>query len=293
MLIWAASGIAIKQVLHTFTPLTMIILRFTLASLLMLIIGCLFRHNPLLGLQRLDKKDVPLFLLGSFFQPFLYYILETYSYKALSSPTIAEALLSTAPILSPFFAYLLLKERVTLNNILGIIVSTAGMLMLVMVGADNFELGNPWGVPLAIAAVSTAVLYTVVLRRIPQKYNSLSIVFYIQTLALLFFYPLWGIKDAPQIGTMIASWQYDTVWWQSLSAIGYLAVFSSVVAFICYCYSTRQIGVTAANTFNNIRPVFTALIMLMFFGEHLPPGKVIGIVLIIVGLFVSQKPQRQ
>ena len=71
-------------------------------------------------------------------------------------------------------------EHVTRYNILGIIVSTIGMLLLVLVGASDFSIGNPWGIACAFAAVSAAVLYTIVLRRIPPGYNPLTVVFYVQ-----------------------------------------------------------------------------------------------------------------
>ena len=71
MLIWAGSGIAVKEALVLFSPLTLIVLRFTVAVLLMLLIGLIFRQSDVLGLQRIDKKDIPLFMLGGLFQPFL------------------------------------------------------------------------------------------------------------------------------------------------------------------------------------------------------------------------------
>lgn len=288
MLCWAGSGIAVKAALVSFSPLTMIILRFTVAVLLMLAIGLCCRGNAVLGLQRIDRKDIPLFCLGGFFQPFLYYILETYSYKLFASPTIAEALLSTSPLIAPFFAWLILRERVTIYNIIGIIVSTAGVLLLILAGAGNFELGNPWGIPLAFVTVSTAVAYTIVLRRIPTHYSSLTIVFYVQAFSLLLFYPLWGIVDGPKLGEMLANVDISALS-SSLWAIGYLAVLSSVAAFILFCYTVREIGVTHANAFNNARPVFTALIMFLGFGEHLPALKWLGILIIILGLFICQK----
>ena len=98
MLIWAGAGIAVKEALVIFSPLTLIVMRFTLAVLLMLSIGLLFRHNSIVGLQRVERKDIPLFLLGGLFQPFLYFIFETYTYQSFSSPTVAEALLSTQPV---------------------------------------------------------------------------------------------------------------------------------------------------------------------------------------------------
>lgn len=288
MLIWSASGIAVKEALVALSPMTMIVIRFTLAVLLMLVVGLCARKSEMFRLQKVDKKDLPLFILGGIFQPFLYYILETFSYDALSSPTIAEALLSASPVLAPFFAAAILREHVTRYNILGIIVSTVGMLLLVLVGASDFSIGNPWGIACAFAAVSAAVLYTIVLRRIPPKYNPLTVVFYVQLSALVLFYPLCGFTDGVSGFAHLA--EVDTMQlWRSLAAVGYLALGASVVAFICFCYTVRVIGVTRTNAFNNVRPAFTAIWMLLFFGEQLPWAKWLGIFLIIIGLFVCQK----
>ena len=291
MLIWAGAGIAVKEALVVFTPLTLIVLRFTLAVVLMVAIGLLFRHNEILGLQRAEKKDIPLFILGGLFQPFLYFIFETYTYDSFASPTIAEAMLSTQPVLAPIFAFALLRERITRYNIIGILISTIGMLLLLLVGSDNFALGNSWGILLAFLTVSMSVSYSIILRRIPSHYSPLSIVFYVQSFSLLLFYILWG-----------GAWAFTP--FQPLEpldvveplqlltpalAVLYLALFASVAAFVLFCYTVRRIGVTRANVFNNVRPVFTAMMMLIFFSEELPLWKWIGIIIIIIGLFISQK----
>ena len=78
----------------------------------------------------------------------------------------------------------------------------------------------------------------------------------------------------------------------ALGCVAYLTVFASVIAFILFCAALRQVGVTQANAFNNIRPAFTALWMFLFFGEHLPAAKWVGIILIILGLFVCQKKEK-
>lgn len=294
MLIWAGAGIAVKEALVVFSPLTLIVLRFTLAVLVMLCIGLVFRKNEVVGLQKVDRKDLPLFLLGGLFQPFLYFIFETYTYQSFASPTIAEALLSTQPVMAPLFALVLLRERVTRNNIIGIVLSTVGMLMLLLVGANDFALGSSWGVLLAVLTVSMSVSYSVVLRKIPAKYSPLSIVFYVQSFALLLFYLVWGGEALYSGGVELCSSGVELCsggveWWKSCVAVVYLAVLASVAAFVLFCYTVREIGVTRANVFNNVRPVFTAILMWLIFDEVLPVWKLVGIVVIIVGLFVSQR----
>ena len=292
MIIWSVSGIAIKHALAVLPPFTMIVMRFVPSVLLMLIIGLVRRKHSLFCLQRLEWRDVPLFLIAGFCQPFLYYLLETYAYDALNSPTIAETLLSTSPLLSPIFAAVLLRERVTKYNILGILLSTAGVFALMLAGSTNYSIGSYWGIPLAFAAVSAAVIDSIMMRKAPLKYSSLSFVFYTQLVSLCFFIPIWFIKEGPSaildLRFQISNIEVQTALW----CVGYLTVFASVTAFILFCYALRQIGVTQANAFNNIRPAFTALWMFLFFGEHLPLAKWIGMGLIIFGLFVCQKQEK-
>ena len=292
MIIWSVSGIAIKHALVVFPPFTMIVLRFVPSVLLMLVIGLVRRQHSLFCLQKLEWKDVPLFLIAGFCQPFLYYMLETYAYDALNSPTIAETLLSTSPLLSPLFAAVLLREKVTRNNIVGIVISTAGVFVLSLMGSTDYSIGSYWGIVLAFAAVSAAVIDSIMMRKAPMRYSALSFVFYTQLVSLMFFIPIWWIKEGPAVFDN-GQWTMDNG--QFVTAIGcvaYLTVFASVIAFILFCYALRQIGVTKANAFNNIRPAFTALWMLLFFGEQLPAAKWVGMVLIIVGLFVCQKQEK-
>ena len=65
MVIWSASGIAIKQAMVVLPPLTMIILRFTPSVFLMFVIGILCRRSELFRLQRIDVRDLPLFLIAA------------------------------------------------------------------------------------------------------------------------------------------------------------------------------------------------------------------------------------
>lgn len=298
MLIWAGSGIAVKEALVLLTPMQLVVVRFTIAVLLMLAVGLTFgRYNASsqLALQTLERKDWWLFVLAGVFQPFLYFLFETYTYKLFATPTIAEAFLSTNPLIAPIFALAFLRERSGWQTWLGIIISTVGMLMLVLAGSDYFEVGNLWGVPLALITVCMAASYSILLKKMPDKYNSLTIVFWVQLVGLALFYVLYGgmalYKGVDGEWVVDATQRTQLV--RSLCGVGYLGVLSSVVAFVLFCYSVRSIGVVTANVFNNIRPVFTALLMLCLFGEHLPVIKWLGIAIIVVGLFICQKHRKK
>ena len=292
MIIWSVSGIAIKHALAVLPPFTMIVMRFVPSVLIMLLIGLACRKSTLFGLQKMDLHDLPVFLVAGFCQPFLYYLLETFTFDALNSPTIAETLLSTSPLLSPVFAAIILRERVTRNNIIGIIVSTLGVFVLTLAGSTNYSIGSYWGVLLAFAAVSAAVIDSIMMRKAPARYSALSFIFYTQLISLCFFLPIWCVKEGPEAFYNLQFTIYNSEVQTALWCVAYLTVFASVIAFILFCSALRKVGVTQANAFNNIRPMFTALWMLLFFGEHMPVAKWIGMILIILGLFVCQKQEK-
>ena len=207
-------------------------------------------------------------------------------------PTIAETLLSTSPLLSPLFAAVLLRERVTRYNIIGILISTAGVFALSLVGSSNYSIGSYWGVLLAFLAVSAAVIDSIMMRKVPAYYTSLSFIFYAQLISLLFFIPIWWFKEGPEAISNLQSAISNSEVQVALWCVAYLTVFASVIAFILFCFALRRVGVTQANAFNNIRPAFTALWMLLFFHEMLPWGKWMGMALIIFGLFICQKREK-
>ena len=98
MLCWSFSFIWTKIALESFPPLTLISLRLILASIL------LFGFLKLTGrFQRIDKSDLKLFFTLAFFEPFLYYVGETYG-LTLVKPTLASVIVATIPVFAPFFS---------------------------------------------------------------------------------------------------------------------------------------------------------------------------------------------
>ena len=67
-----------------------------------------------------------------------------------------------------------------------------------------------------------------------------------------------------------------------------LAVFASCGAFILFAWSVNRIGITKANVFTNCIPVFTALFSFIILGEKLTIQNIIGMMIVIFGLFMSQ-----
>ncbi|MBR8536858.1 DMT family transporter [Carboxylicivirga sediminis] len=279
MICWAFSFVWIKQAFISFNPLTIVVMRLVISAGLLAII------LKLLGqLVSMRKADLKWFLLLAFFEPFLYFMGESFGLELVSS-TVGAVIVSTIPLFAPITDRLFFKSRISWANILGIIVSFAGVLLLIFKG--DFSLAAPLkGIMLVFLAVFAALGYSVVLKKVPGNYNAVSIITYQNAIGLLYFLPLFLIYDLPVLDA-------KPLTMESIYAVVMLAVVASSLAFIFFTHGMRIIGITKANVFVNMIPVFTAILAWIILGEVITFQMMIGILLVIGGVFVSQLKLRR
>jgi drug/metabolite transporter (DMT)-like permease len=137
------------------------------------------------------------------------------------------------------------------------------------------------GLALLFLAVTSAVGYNMVLVRLASVYNPVSIVNIQNAIGLILFLPLFLIFDLKKvIATGIVA--------ESFSSIVLLAVFASSGAFVLFAYSVRHLGISRANIFSNLIPVFTAIFAFFIVGDKLTFRNAAGMAVVIAGLFLSQ-----
>jgi drug/metabolite transporter (DMT)-like permease len=153
--------------------------------------------------QKIRKHDLKWFVLLAFFEPFMYYIGETYGLTMVES-TLASVIVSTIPLFAPILAYFLLKEKIGWANVLGILVSLTGVFFVIYEPGGGFA-ANPLGVSLLFLAVFSAICYTTTLRKISSHYSTINIILYQSVIGLAFFIPTFFIADFSSIGTLKVS----------------------------------------------------------------------------------------
>ena len=94
----------------------------------------LFLLNAAAGrVKRIQKKDLPKFLLLAFFEPFIYFICESYGLKETGSPTLSAMIIATIPIFSIGAGMIFFKEKVNMINVAGILMSLVGIILVARV----------------------------------------------------------------------------------------------------------------------------------------------------------------
>ena len=274
MVFWGFTFVAFKFANISFRPITIVFFRLTVSIFFLFGFALLLKR-----LDRIRRKDQKWFLLMALVEPFFYFLGEAYGLTMVTA-TIGAVIISTIPLVVPFASYYLFRERLTPMNYLGLVISFGGVLLVVL--AKSGGLSADWkGILLMFLAVFSAVSYTMVVKILADDYNPITITAYQSLYGLIMFIPLFLFMEVPHL-------DFSRVNTNSLLAVGYLGVFGSGICFILITIGIRELGAARANIFANLIPVVTAILSFFLLKESMPLLKIMGIIIVILGLLLSQ-----
>jgi drug/metabolite transporter (DMT)-like permease len=274
MILWGSSFVWGKIALNFYGTNTIVFLRLLVSTIVLLPILIFLKK------LRIPKlKDLPLFLLLAFFEPFLYFLGETNGLRYLS-PSISAVFIAVIPLFTPFIAWYFLKEKISMITLSGIIISILGICVLVLGKNLNLEV-SPKGILLTMIAILAANGYSVMIKKIPDAYSIFTIILWQNILGLIFFLPLFlltGAKDIFETGLLR----------EPLIAIINLGIFASTLAFLFYMYGLKFMSISKVNVFTNTIPIYTIFISWLFYDEALTAKKLIAVLIVVAGVIISQ-----
>ena len=276
VLCWASNFIVAKGFSADLDPVVLSFLRW-LCSTALIIPFCIKR---LWQLRVLIKKH---FLYLSGMGIISITMFTTALYLGLESSTVNNATImqSTTPIVILLMGAYFFKEPVSGLQWFGVSVSFFGILVLVA-KADlstliAFRLAEG-DLYLFIAMILWA-LYSVLLRKLPKGIDNFSFFSITVVIGTVVLSPLALVNFAdggfPEIGKN--TWAF----------IFYLAIFPSILAGLFWNYGVKKLGAATCGLFVHLVPIFGFALSSIFLGEKLMHHHIIGLVLVLIGVFVS------
>ena len=232
-------------------------------------------------IKRIQRQDLGKFLLLAFFEPFIYFICETYGLKETGSPTISALIIATIPIFSIAAGRIFFKEKVSAFNIFGVVLSLVGIVMVAMA---HGELGKNFilGILLLVIAVIAEVGHASITKSLSGNYSSQIIVMYQFLIGSIYLLPLFIWKGID--GFNMEVYFSAEVWYPIIC----LAVLCSSLAFSLWVSTIKNLGVAKSSIFSALIPVAAALIAWLLGHEHMNTRQWIGIAISTVGVIMSQ-----
>ncbi len=278
-LIFGFSFIFSKMALKVAHPLIILSIRFAVAFLTMSII-------ILLGSVKVNFKNKPIkkLLLMGIAQPLLYFIFELYGLKMVSS-ALSGIIISLVPVGVLIYSSLFSAEKPTRKQTLCTILSIVGVCAISLLSSNtgkNYFLG----IILLVGAVISAVAFNILSREQSAVFSPFERTFFMFLIATVGFnlFSIFVLRDEyiPQIISAFSSPRF-------LAAIFYLAIISSVLAFMLYNFSTSNISAVRSSSFSNIITVVSIVAGIVILKEKLSILQIIICVPIILGVWGVNK----
>ncbi len=278
MIFYGTSFVATKFALEVYNTITIVTVRKLLAA--GMLAAALFIQQGKKGFP--SRQMMPPLVLIAVFQPFLYFISETYGISMVEA-SLAAIIIATLPVFTPLIAGLFFDEKLNRYNYLGVVLSAAGVALIVL--TDRSDDGTPvrlLGVLLLFGAVFANIGYSIVVKKTSPGLSSLTITTMQNCFGAAMLLPLFAALEFSHAAAQPVSWL-------PLASIIYLAIFPSSLAFIFMTYGIRAIGPTRAMVFTNLVPLVTALLSLSLLQEAFTVYKVAGMAVILSGVMLSQR----
>lgn len=280
-LFWSGNFVLGRALHESVPPIALSFWRWAVALLVLLpfllprarfLVGVLRAHWPILSL---------LGLLGvTNFNTFVYIGLQT------TTATNAVLLVSTTPVLILVLSFLLLGQSVRPLQVIGVLLSLAGVASIVAAGdlatlaGLALNSGDLW----ILGAVASWALYSVCLRWRPPELDSLAFLTTTVITGLVPLLPLY-VWDLAR-GSMLP---VDLV---TVGAVGYVALFPSVLAYVFWNRGVAELGANRTGQFLHLMPVFGTLLSMLLLDERLALYHFTGIGLIGAGILLAGGKER-
>ena len=276
-LFWSGNFVLGRAVAGEVPPIALAFWRWGLGALIVLPFAWHHLPRDLPALRRQWRLVLLLSAIGIA-------VFNTFVYIGLNTTTALNAVMmqSAMPVLIVLMSFLLVGEKITPLQAAGIAVSLAGAVTLVARGDLTvlltlaFNTGDLW----VLAAVISYAGYTALVRRRPPVHPMIFLLatFATGALMLLPFYAWETLNGRPLQVTPV-----------SIAAIGYVAVFPSILAYLAWNRSVELVGANRTGLSVHLMPVFGSLLAIAFLGETPQIFHAVGIALIAAGILLANR----
>jgi drug/metabolite transporter (DMT)-like permease len=277
-LLWAGNWVIGRALRDAFDPVSLNFWRWTIAALVI----APFTLPEVIAQRQLIRRHA-LILLGLALLGVA--LFQTLVYLGLRTTTAVNAVLinSSAPLFMLLVSWAVERERATLRQVAGMLVSAAGIAVILSRGEPQrllslqFQAGDAW----ILLAMPVWGLYSVLLKRRPAALGGFAFLFVISVAGALMlapFYALQAIAAPPR-------WPSAA---EALSVL-YIAVAASVLAFAFWNRGVAQVGANAAGFTLHLLPAFGTVLAIVFLGEAFAPFHAAGFATILAGVFLATR----
>jgi drug/metabolite transporter (DMT)-like permease len=238
---------------------------------------------PFVVKEKVDRKDFPRLALLALFGVAINQLLFLKG-LSITTPINASIIMISNPIVVLLIAAAVLRERVSLQKLIGIAFGIGGALLLLLFN-KSFSFGSDTihgDIMILINSVSWA-MYLVLVKPLMQKYNTLTIVKWVFLFGFIYVLPF-GFTD-------LVSTQWSELTGAHWRDISFVVIATTFLAYILNTYALRALSPSVVSIYIYMQPFVTTLIAIYFYNnDTLDLRKVTAALLIVIGVYLVSFP---
>ncbi|GBV19688.1 putative amino-acid metabolite efflux pump [Staphylococcus aureus] len=269
IILWGSAFPMIKIALNDFSAESFSAFRLILATIILL---------PFVIIKKLptpELRDIPvIFILG--FCGFVIYHTALNFGETLISAGISGILVSTTPIFSSALAYIFLKEHFSKWNWLSSLVAFIG-ISIISISKDDYTTINVLGVFIILLASFSESLYFTFQKKYIEKYGFIAFTLYTIMASSPFM-----LIFIPEIINDIHGATFT-----SIVSVLYLAIFPTIIPYVLLAYIVKSVGVSDATMSLYLTPIVSLLLSYLLLDELPTTLAIIGGIITLLGVSLS------
>jgi drug/metabolite transporter (DMT)-like permease len=272
---WGTSFVATKTLLLEIKPVTIIILRLIIASILLTVIAISTKRNFSLNI----KSHGWIFILALIAVFHLWIQVTGLQYTTASN---TGWIIGTAPIFMAIMGLIFYKEKITLIALSGILLAVTGLLILFGKGdITNIGFMENRGDLLVLGSAFTWGVYSTVNKKISLSYSPLMTILYLFLMMAIIIIPF-NLNSETIASVVHLSW----IGWLMVLFLG---LFCSGVAYVIWAQALRDMESAKVGAFLYLEPLVTVAAAGLFLKEEITLLMIFSGLLITIGVFLVNK----
>lgn len=276
MIVWGSTFVVTKAVAREIPPLTLAALRFLIAAVVLWPLAA-WRG----GLARLPKP-FPFTALATMGLTGIAIFTVAFNYALVfGSATQGALIYALVPAAVSLAAVVFLGESPSRRRMAGIALSIGGVVLVVAAGERDLSSPRPLlGALFMLGAIAAWAAYTVFAKRLARG-DQVVVIACASVIGMVMLLPFAAIElsRAPTPDPSLQAWL----------GLLFLGVIASGIAFVVYGYVLRELDASLVGAYTNLDPVVGVLTAVLFLGEALHAGQMIGGVIVIAGIWMATR----
>jgi drug/metabolite transporter (DMT)-like permease len=271
---WGAYFPYAKLVLQKVSPSSFLIIRLGVGAATLYLLNVFLKKS-----LRIRRSDWLFVIAAGAIGIIAHQLIQLTGLK-VTSATNTGWILTLNPPVAGILGWLILKERVGIQKIIGLVIAMFGVALLVSKGhPSQLSLLQNWGDTLALISIGTWAVYSIMLKSRLTSYEPLAISAFHMLLGFVFFAVVGGTQFAREAGSMTVTE------WVIAIAIG---VLPSGLAYYWWTAGLRRLSVIDISMFLFIEAIVASLAGWAVLGESFTALMVLATIVIIFGVWFAE-----